>query len=66
MGWRDHRVWSAWEQEQNTGVGGHATGKWNVFLLEGSGESTSKLFQVVDRVLFFVVGGLRLSSLYWW
>ena len=29
-GWKDHRVWSAWEQEQNAGVGGHAAGKWNV------------------------------------
>ena len=65
-GWKDHRVWSAWEQEQNAGVGGHAAGKWNVFLLEGSGEPTPKLFPVVDQVLFFVVGGLRLSSLCWW
>lgn len=48
MGWKDHRVWSAWEQEQNAGVGGHAAGKWNVFLLKVLGIQF-KLFQVVDR-----------------
>lgn len=52
MIWEDDRAWSAWEKEQNTGMAEDATGMWNVFLIGSSGESTSKLIQVVDQIPF--------------
>lgn len=66
MGWKDHRVWSAWEQGKTQVLEDMQLESGMCFFWKVLGNPLPKLFQVVDQVLFFVVGGLGLSSLCWW